>query len=37
MLQDVSPVTVFFSDRPKRIVGNVRNDVFFQKWSEGRQ
>jgi hypothetical protein len=34
-LQDVSPVTVFFSDRPKRIVGNVRNDVFFQKWTEG--
>ena len=35
-LQDVSPVTVFFSDRPKRIVGNVRNDVFLQKWTDGR-
>jgi hypothetical protein len=34
-LQDVSPVTVFFSDRPKRIVGNVRNDLFLQKWTEG--
>jgi len=34
-LQDVSPVTVFFSDRPQRIVGNVRNDLFFQKWTEG--
>src|SRR5262249_26986455 len=34
-LQDVSPVTVFFSDRPKRIVGNVRNDLFLQKWKEG--
>jgi len=34
-LQDVSPVTVFFSDRPKRIVGNVRNDLFLQKWNEG--
>ena len=34
-LQDVSPVTVFFSDRPKRIVGHVRNDLFFKKWSEG--
>jgi hypothetical protein len=33
-LQDVSPVTVFFSDRPKRIVGNVRNDLFLQKWTE---
>ena len=27
-LQDVSPVTVFFSDRPQRIVGHVRNDLF---------
>jgi len=34
-LQDVSPVTVFFSDRPKRIVGNVRNDLFLKKWTEG--
>ena len=34
-LQDVSPVTVFFSDRLKRIVGNVRNDLFLQKWTEG--
>jgi len=34
-LHDVSPVTVFFSDRPKRIVGNVRNDLFLQKWTEG--
>ena len=29
-LQDVSPVTVFFSDRPQRIVGHVRNDLFLQ-------
>src|SRR5262245_25002486 len=36
-LQDVSPVTVFFSDRPKRIVGNVRNDLFLKKWTEGRR
>jgi hypothetical protein len=34
-LRDVSPVTVFFSDRPKRIVGHVRNDLFFKKWTEG--
>ena len=34
-LQNVSPVTVFFSDRPKRIVGNVRNDLFLRKWTEG--
>ena len=34
-LQDVSPVTVFFSDRPQRIVGHVRNDLFLKKWAEG--
>jgi hypothetical protein len=34
-LQEVSPVTVFFSDRPQRIVGNVRNDLFLKKWTEG--
>ena len=34
-MQDVSPVTVFFSERPKRIVGHVRNDLFFKKWTEG--
>ena len=26
---------VFFSDRPKRIVGHVRNDLFLKKWAEG--
>jgi hypothetical protein len=35
-LQEISPVTLFFSDRPKRIVGHVRNDVFLQKWTEGK-
>jgi hypothetical protein len=34
-LHEVSPVTVFFSDRPKRIVGHVRNDLFLKKWAEG--
>ena len=34
-MQDVSPVTVFFSDRPQRIVGHVRNDLFLKKWAEG--
>jgi len=34
-LQDVSPMTVFFSDRPQRIVGHVRNDLFLKKWAEG--
>jgi len=35
-LQDVSPVTAFFSERPQRIVGQVRNDLFLKQWSEGR-
>jgi hypothetical protein len=28
-------VIVFFSDRPKRIVGHVRNDLFLKKWTVG--
>jgi len=35
-LQDASPVTAFFSDRPDRIVGHVRNDLFLKQWSEGK-
>jgi len=35
-LQDVSPVTAFFSDRPQRIVGHVRNDLFLKQWTEGK-
>src|SRR5215510_11276182 len=35
-LQDVSPVTAFFSERPDRIVGHVRNDLFLRQWSEGK-
>ena len=34
-LQDVSPATVFFSDRPQRLVGHVRNDLFLKRWTEG--
>jgi hypothetical protein len=34
-LNDASPVTVFFSDRPTRIVGHVRNDLFFREWAAG--
>jgi len=34
-LQDVSPATVFFSDRPERIAGHVRNDLFLKQWNEG--
>src|SRR5215467_15575321 len=35
-LHGVSPVTAFFSDRPERIVGHVRNDLFLKQWSEGK-
>jgi len=35
-LQGVAPVTAFFSDRPERIVGHVRNDLFLKQWSEGK-
>lgn len=35
-LQDVSPMTAFFSERPDRIVGHVRNDLFLKQWSEGK-
>jgi hypothetical protein len=34
-LQDVAPATVFFSDRPERLVGHVRNDLFLKRWTEG--
>ena len=34
-LQDVAPATVFFSDRPQRLVGHVRNDLFLKRWTEG--
>ncbi len=35
-LQDASPITAFFSDRPNRIVGQIRNDLFLKQWSEGK-
>ena len=35
-LKDVSPVTAFFSERPERIVGHVRNDLFLKQWTEGK-
>ena len=35
-LQDVSPVTAFFSERPDRIVGQVRNDLFLKQWNDGK-
>lgn len=34
-LHGVSPVTLFFSDRPERIVGNMKTERFVPFWSEG--
>jgi hypothetical protein len=35
-LEDVSPATAFFSERPNRIVGQIRNDLFLKQWTEGK-
>jgi hypothetical protein len=35
-LTGVSPVTVFFSDRPERIAGNMRTADFVPFWSKGK-
>ncbi|MGB0132470.1 hypothetical protein [Dokdonella sp.] len=34
-LRDVSPVTLFFADRPERIAGNMKTTSFIPFWSEG--
>jgi hypothetical protein len=34
-LKDVSPVTLFFSDRPNRIAGNMTTEAFIPFWSTG--
>ena len=35
-LKGVSPVTIFFTDRPERIAGNMPTRVFVPFWSEGK-
>jgi hypothetical protein len=35
-LKDVSPVTIFFSDRPDRIAGNMQTRSFVPFWGEGK-
>ncbi|OSP56020.1 hypothetical protein BV911_04470 [Pseudoruegeria sp. SK021] len=35
-LHDISPVTLFFSDRPERIAGNMSTSKFIPFWSEGK-
>jgi hypothetical protein len=34
-LNGVSPVTLFFSDRPERIAGNMATEAFVPFWSQG--
>jgi hypothetical protein len=34
-LSGISPVTLFFSDRPKRIAGNMTTEAFVPFWSTG--
>ena len=35
-LKGVSPITVFFTDRPERIAGNMKTSAFVPFWSEGK-
>ncbi len=35
-LTGVSPVTIFFTDRPERIAGNMKTSRFIPFWSEGK-
>jgi len=35
-LQGVSPITIFFSDRPERIAGNMKTLSFVPFWSTGK-
>ena len=34
-LQDVTPATLFFSDRPQRVVGHMTTADFVELWGEG--
>jgi hypothetical protein len=35
-LEGISPVTLFFSDRPERIAGNMKTTAFVPFWSTGK-
>lgn len=35
-LHGVSPITIFFSDRPERIAGNMKTAAFVPFWSKGK-
>jgi len=34
-LQEVSPSTLYFSDRPERVVGHMTTEQFIAQWTEG--
>lgn len=34
-LNNAAPMTVFFSDRPERLTGQIRTDQFAKLWTEG--
>jgi len=36
MLEDVSRTTLFFSDRPERVAGNMTTAAFIPFWSKGK-
>lgn len=35
-LKDVAPMTVFFTDRPKRVTGHIGNEGFVKGWAQGQ-
>jgi hypothetical protein len=35
-LVGISPITLFFSDRPERVAGNMKTDRFMSFWSYGK-
>jgi hypothetical protein len=35
-LEGVSPITIFFTDRPERIAGHMKTTAFVPFWSTGR-
>jgi hypothetical protein len=35
-LVEISPITLFFSDRPERIAGNMKTSAFIPFWSQGK-
>jgi len=36
VLEGISPITLFFSDRPERIAGNMQTAIFVPFWDKGK-